>query len=702
MKKYQFKKALPIWAADGEKLNRCLLFETFVSKTEGLVLKMAGHFSYELFINGKFVHYGPARAGRGHFKVDEIKLDKYLTEEKNRILVLVNGFNCFGYQTAFAPSFLCAEILCGENVLTYTGSEGWKAYEYDAKARYVSRYSRQRYFTEVYDFLSFRPYEGREIAFSTVDVSSFIERDISVPDFECEEILGFIEDGSVFYDENIQYTPHIIVTEKCGENIGFKISEFFINSELEALRCVLTPDSKINMEKSFSLSKNRYVMAEMPVNTTGFVKLKVKCRKDSRLILTFDELLQDGKINHIRMNCINVVIYDLKGGEEYELISAEPYTYKYINAICLSGEIDIEYMGMIRIDFRRDEIKNHLASHADEQIKRIYDAAVETFRQSVVDIYMDCPSRERAGWLCDSFFTSRVEKLLTGESKVEHAFLENFTMEKPFEYIAEGMLPMCYPADHVHGNYIPNWAMWYCLELKEYLERTGDRAFIDDAKEMMYSLLSFFRGFENSDGLLEKLEKWVFIEWSRANDLTQDINYPSNMLYSAFKNTLAELYDDPALAEEAKKLRSVIREKSRMGLFFCDNAVYDENGVAKLSGECTEACQYYAFYMGIATKEEDGELWNVLVNDFGPERNEKYAHIHKANVFIGNYLRLDLLMADGLNDKLEENIRGFFDHMALTTGTLWENLTSHASCCHGFASHVLVWLDHLGYLEDSE
>ena len=51
MKKYQFKKALPIWAADGEKLNRCLLFETFVSKTEGLVLKMAGHFSYELFIN---------------------------------------------------------------------------------------------------------------------------------------------------------------------------------------------------------------------------------------------------------------------------------------------------------------------------------------------------------------------------------------------------------------------------------------------------------------------------------------------------------------------------------------------------------------------------------------------------------------------------------------------------------------------------
>ncbi len=398
---------------------------------------------------------------------------------------------------------------------------------------------------------------------------------------------------------------------------------------------------------------------------------------------------------------MNVVIYDLKGGEDYELMTAEPYTYKYINAICLSGEIDIDYMGIVRLEFNKKKIKKRLAPHADDRIKRIYNAAVETFCQNVVDIYMDCPSRERAGWLCDSFFTARVEKLLSGKSTVEHAFLENFLMEEPFEYIAKGMLPMCYPADHVTGQYIPNWAMWYCLELKEYLGRTGDRTFVDRAKGKMYALLDFFRKFENEDGLLEKLEKWVFIEWSKANNLTQDINYPSNMLYCKFKNTLAELYDDPSLATEAEKLRSVIREKSRMGLFFCDNAVYGEDGVARLSGECTEACQYYAFYMGIATKEEDDEFWNILVEDFGPEREEKWKEIHKANVFIGNYLRLDLIMEAGLDEKLEDNIIGYFDCMALTTGTLREDLTSNGSCCHGFASHVLIWLDHLGYLCDA-
>ncbi|MBQ4627911.1 MAG: hypothetical protein IJB44_02405, partial [Clostridia bacterium] len=68
------------------------------------------------------------------------------------------------------------------------------------------------------------------------------------------------------------------------------------------------------------------------------------------------------------------------------------------------------------------------------------------------------------------------------------------------------------------------------------------------------------------------------------------------------------------------------------------------------------------------------------------------------NAFIGNYLRCDLLRMAGLNEKLDEDIRGYFDYMAQTTGTLWEHVNTSASCNHGFASHVLVWLDHLGYM----
>ena len=54
--------------------------------------------------------------------------------------------------------------------------------------------------------------------------------------------------------------------------------------------------------------------------------------------------------------------------------------------------------------------------------------------------------------------------------------------------------------------------------------------------------MAFFTQFENSDGLLEKLKSWVFVEWSDANKYVQDVNYPSNMLYAAALNAAGKLY----------------------------------------------------------------------------------------------------------------------------------------------------------------
>jgi alpha-L-rhamnosidase len=260
----------------------------------------------------------------------------------------------------------------------------------------------------------------------------------------------------------------------------------------------------------------------------------------------------------------------------------------------------------------------------DADIQKIFDAAVRTYRQNAFTIYMDCPSRERAGWLCDSFFTARAENVLMGRSTVERNFLENFFLPEKFRALPKGMFPMCYPADQYNGSYIPNWAMWLVIELEEYLDRTGDMDFVNAAKIRIDALLDFLASYENKDGLLEKLERWVFVEWSKANELTQDINYPTNMLYARMLRAAAHLYGDASLCEKAEKIEKAINEQALTeDGCYCDNAVYGEDGVARLSGECTEACQYYAFFCGVATPEKNPVLWERLLNDFGPERVEK-------------------------------------------------------------------------------
>ena len=102
-----------------------------------------------------------------------------------------------------------------------------------------------------------------------------------------------------------------------------------------------------------------------------------------------------------------------------------------------------------------------------------------------------------------------------------------------FEHLPEGMLPMCYPADHNDGVFIPNWALWFVVQLEEYTQRGGDMQLAAALEDKVLGLFDYFKPFLNEDGLLEKLESWVFVEWSAANRFVQDVNYPSNMLYAA-------------------------------------------------------------------------------------------------------------------------------------------------------------------------
>ena len=56
--------------------------------------------------------------------------------------------------------------------------------------------------------------------------------------------------------------------------------------------------------------------------------------------------------------------------------------------------------------------------------------------------------------------------------------------------------------------------------------------------------------------------------------------------------------------------------------------------------------------------------------------------------------RLDWLGREGLVARQCQEMKGYFLGMAKATGTLWETADSrdNGSCCHGFASHVAVFL----------
>lgn len=447
---------------------------------------------------------------------------------------------------------------------------------------------------------------------------------------------------------------------------------------------------------STRLAQYAFAIADFGANFTGFVGARVTCSKPSRLALTFDEILTNGDVDFKRLGCVNVLTYYLQPGE-YRVESIEPYTMRFLKLICLEGECRIE--GLYLREYAHPEPQMARFHASDDRLNRLFAAGVLTFRQNALDIFMDCPSRERAGWLCDSFFTSRVAADLAGNTAVERNFLENYLLPERFANLPDGMLPMCYPADHYDGIYIPNWAMWFVVEMEEYLARSGDRAMIDGLRPKTFKLLEFLRKYENSDGLLEKLPSWVFIEWSKANDFVQDVNYPSNTLYAGTLAAAGRMYGAPELAAKAEKVRETVRKQSFDGHFFVDNALRRE-GKLQITRNRSEVCQYFAFFFGVADRKTHAELWRVLQNEFGPQREKTKAHaeVHVANSFIGNMLRMELLSEAGRGQQILDESLAYLLYMAERTGTLWENVGSYASCNHGFASHIVhtLYRDILG------
>ena len=99
----------------------------------------------------------------------------------------------------------------------------------------------------------------------------------------------------------------------------------------------------------------------------------------------------------------DLFVYTCKNGR-YQHLSAEPYTMKYIKVI-YKGEVIVKPSLVLyeSSKFRFDYV-------GDEKIVSIIEAAKNTFAQNAVDIFTDCAGRERAGWLCDSYFTAKAER----------------------------------------------------------------------------------------------------------------------------------------------------------------------------------------------------------------------------------------------------------------------------------------------------
>ena len=688
-----FKRAKPVFAEGmGKRVNTNLIFRgTFVLKENTrAVLKITASNLFKVYINGEFVAYGPARSTKNYYRTDRIDISGLCLNGENRIAIFCTNSYVPSFHMVRVPGFVQAEICTGNEVVFATDNKSVQCFDMDYREREVLRVNCQRTFVESYHLKpGYLETEAVSLAAEELSVRNLLEREVALPDYSIVKNPTGIRKGKFYTDKSFtDFYEKGVEPNLPPDLVRFTHIEKGWNTSKLLQQIV---NDGILQEDAHSLEGGKYSIFDFGKNLSGFLGFEVHCAKRAHVAIVFDELLLNDDLRHGRCVSQNFMEFDLKEGT-YHFESMEVNTFRYLRLNCFEGVVKITDLYVRQ--YRGKESAARFES-TDRDLNDLFIAAKDTFDQNAVDIFTDCPGRERGGWLCDSYFTGKAEKILTGSNRIEKEFLMNFARyEYDQDYVPAGMIPSVYPSDSFgeENAYIPNWAMFFVLELEEYAKRNSDSETVLNLREKVLNLVNYFCAYENEDGLLEDLSGWVFLEWSKASDYVAGVNYPTNMLYCRMLSAVGSLYGDKTYSEKASAIREKIIRQSFQGGYFHDRSKRN-NGKLCLTDEISEACQYYAILFLELTKEaEFASYIDKVLDRFCGGR--KVVGIDEAAVFIGKYLRMQILSALDRTKEILEECKALFLPMMRRTGTLWENRNEKGSCCHGFASvlaALFIW-----------
>lgn len=677
-----------VWA-EGQKnqMNRAFAFVLDLGKKQMGEICLSAASCYKVIADGKLMGFGPNRTAHGYARAAVYPFNaQYITVE---------------VQSHFVPNFCWVKrepffacVLKTESGKEYF-AEDFNCFALSDRVQKVRRYSFQRGFCETYINEKDRTalyFCKPQNAFPRVKTEK-AELPHLLPSETLNPALSEIFAEKVIDSGYCKTSPEIAVYVDRTETLigtvieGFKRGEWQDFSTDEISRITYLSGAKSGDYAYETLDFSRIV--------TGIVEVEIIAGNAGEVFFAFDEILSDEKLKTIkpfRGDTANVFKWTVKKAGVYNLSAFEPYAFRYANVITSAG---VKANVKVRA-YENPEAGKMLFECDDKKIEQIMEAARHTFAHNAVDLLTDCPSRERAGWLSDSFFSSVAERVFTGDNKVERAFLQNYILADKSGH-PKGMIPRCYPADYYEEDgFIPNWSLWYILEIYKYFTQYGYDETVEKSRANVEGILNYFVDFENEFGVLEDLKGWIFVEWSAANnsDHVNGINVPSNACYYASLLAAAKVYDIKGLKEKAEKVKDYLLKNAYVDGFFVDNLIRNEKGDIIPTENYTETCQYYMFFFKCADKHTHKELFDKMLNEYGKSDssasggNPVKKQLTPSNMIYGVYMRLELLMREQKRvELLNECVRYFYD-MTQKTGTLWENNTASASCDHGFASYV--------------
>ena len=397
---------------------------------ERVLIRLTARNLYRLYINGETVMHGPARTAHGYCRVDELDITELLIDGINHIAVEVvaynrawGGYNQYSNDSTLEDGLFIAEIEGDGDILTATGDDGWQVCEITARARRGDRISHCRGCEEIYflndDYYLWKLGYGEFVpveALPSHDSPTYLRHDALTPTLAESVLTDLVEFGTARIDREKQLSPFFYEVNSPVYNTltehPLADCRRTVESDTGLVRVERLEDgchfSPVDTEDYFGLWDGKE-------SRVGFIRLSVTCEKAGIIDLIHSELLKtNGRIPYH----FNIVTRLHVSAGLNEITTIEPSLSRYMQIVFRGvGEATVHNLSVLDYAYPDEHRAAFLCS--DDNVNRLYAAAKKTLLLNTLDIFMDCPDRERGGWLCDSLWTGRAASLMLGDNRVE-------------------------------------------------------------------------------------------------------------------------------------------------------------------------------------------------------------------------------------------------------------------------------------------
>lgn len=291
-----------------------------------------------------------------------------------------------------------------------------------------------------------------------------------------------------------------------------------LTSQLQSIKAAgeLLPISIVKKGKSGradSPQESAYIV-DFGQNLFGTVCLTVKGEAGTKVILRYAECLsEDGSLDPGSIEAgwlahpqAQYDEYILKGsGEESYQPRFSCHGFRYVEVSGYPGVLDT---GRITAKVIHNDILNGSQFHCSNGLlNQLQHNAVWSFRSNLVSVPLDCPSRERQGWLGDAHCHSEADCFNFDMA----AFYEKWFDDIADSQLENGIVPLICPSEgHEYALDMP-WASAVIMIPWDYYMAYGDKAFLLKHYDLMKRCLGAFRNHLDSHYLLQN--SLIFGDW---------------------------------------------------------------------------------------------------------------------------------------------------------------------------------------------